>query len=73
MPARLRNMAKAAGHFGIALEPPRSGSHWQFRGQDGVMYPVPAPNGLKSEISDEYINGLCRAFKLIRSEFKRRL
>lgn len=66
-------MARVASAFNIALEPPTSGSHWRFRGQDGAMYPVPAPNGLKSEISDEYINGLCRAFGLVRSEFKKRL
>jgi len=58
--------------FGIAVEKPKNGSHWKAKA-NGKSYPVPAHNGPKSEISDAYINGLCRAFDLDVEDFKSRL
>lgn len=61
MPARLKALARVLAAHGVDLERPRSGSHWKFR-TDSETYPVPAPNGTRSEISDIYIRGLCRTF-----------
>jgi hypothetical protein len=45
----------------IELHKPNSGSHWLLRSA-AVSYPLPLHNGLKSEVSDVYLKGLCRAF-----------
>ncbi len=37
------------------------------------MYPLPAHNGPKTELSDIYIRGLCRAFGIDEREFRKRL
>ena len=73
MPLRLRQIKKRAKDFGISLEEPRRGSHWKLRrGNEGV-YPITAHNGLKSEIPDVYIRGLCNHFRIDLKEFKRGL
>ena len=60
MPARLRKLAKALRKHGVRLEKPRSGgSHWRAV-LGSKMYPIPAHNGLKTEIPDIYISGVCR-------------
>lgn len=58
MPTRLRKLKKNAKKLGAVLEDPNGGSHYKFRREDGRMYPVPAHNGLKSEIPDVYIRRL---------------
>lgn len=64
MPARLRNIRKAAKAFGIEITEPGRGSHWQCRREGFRMYTIPAHNGLKTEIADKYIAGFCRHFEL---------
>lgn len=72
MPARLRDLKRALAAKGVELEQPSSGSHWHFvRGT--TAYPVPAHNGLKSEIGNEYIRGLCHAFAINFRELKKEL
>ncbi len=67
MPACLRDLKRALENQNGSVEEPRSGSHWKARlGTD--CYPIPAHNGLKTEISDRYINGLCRALKTLNEE-----
>lgn len=73
MPCRLRDLRKAAREYGLECEEPSSGSHWKFRNAAGEAYTVPAHNGLKTEIGDEYINGLCRTFVIDRAAFKQKL
>lgn len=69
MGVRLRVLVSAARKFGIAIEEPKSGSHWKAtKGQE--LYPIPAHNGLKSEIDDVYVRGLCRAFGIDVAELK---
>jgi hypothetical protein len=62
MPARLRDIARVLREFGVRLERPKTGSHWKFVAADGKVYPVPAHNAERTEISDQYIRGVCRAF-----------
>jgi hypothetical protein len=60
VPASLRALKRAVETLGGTVDEPKSGSHWKAR-RAGICYPIPAHNGLKTEISDRYINGLCRA------------
>lgn len=73
MPARLRTIRKAAESFGVEISEPGRGSHWQCRKQGFRMYPIPAHNGLKTEISDRYIAGLCKHFGIDEDAFRRSL
>lgn len=63
MPERLGKLAKKVRPYGVLLEKPKSGSHYKFV-RDGVRYPISAHNGLKTEIPDLYIRGLCRTFDI---------
>jgi hypothetical protein len=72
VPARLRDIQRALGAHGIRVEEPRGGSHW--KATDGrLSYPIPAHNGLKEEIPDKYVRGLCRAFGIDYASFVREL
>ena len=73
MPARLRDLARICVHFAVEIEKPGSGSHWKSRSAGGAMYPIPAHNGDRTEISDKYIRGLCRAHGIDYDEMKRLL
>lgn len=69
MPARLSAIRRALERFGGTVEEPSSGSHWKaFR--DGRCYPLAAHNGARTEISDLYIRGMCRALQLDEQEFR---
>ena len=75
MPARLSAIKRAITDLnkGFTLEPPRSGgSHWKVVGPSGC-YPIPAHNGLKEQIPDQYIRALCRFIGEDFSEFRARL
>jgi len=73
VPARARNILRALASFGITLVGGRSGtSHWKVT-NGTVSYVIPCSNGEKTEISDVYIRGLCRAFNLDPVEFVKRL
>lgn len=63
MPARLRVLIKALGEQGVAVEKPKTGSHWKAK-RDGKVYPIPAHNGPRTDIPDVYINGVGRCFAL---------
>ena len=74
MPARLRDLARALRQFDVEVEKPRSGSHWKARGhRDGqpVTYPIPAHNADHTEIGDEYVRGVCRAYGIELEAFLR--
>jgi hypothetical protein len=73
VPARLRDIRRVLGEYGVTVEEPSSGSHWLLRRAGSRPYPVPAHRGLNSEIGDQYINALCRHFAIDRSEFKAKL
>ena len=66
MPFRLSKIRKALRKHGVTVS---TGSrHWRA-GRDGKTYPIPAHNGLKTEIDDSYILGVCRAFGLDHKQF----
>lgn len=73
MPARLRDLARVLAEYGVQVKEPKRGSHWKAVGPDGKTYPVPAGNGLKTEIGDEYIRGACRAFGIDVDDLKNKL
>jgi|HubBroStandDraft_6_1064221.scaffolds.fasta_scaffold1437747_2 hypothetical protein len=62
MPARLRDLVATLRTMGVEVETPKSGSHFVARKPGCRPYPIPAHNGLKSEIEDKYIRALCRNF-----------
>jgi hypothetical protein len=72
MPARLADIERAARAMGADVELPSKGSHWKIR-FNGTMYPVPAHNGLRSEIGETYIRGLCKAFGWDEATFRKYL
>lgn len=63
MPTSLRKLKRAIEKQGGTVEEPKSGSHWKAK-RDGVCYPIPAHNGLKTEIAEVYIRACCRSLKL---------
>jgi hypothetical protein len=74
VPARLRDIERAAKLFGLEVLPPSGGHPWKARRpSDGKTYPVPAHNGLKTEIPNVYIRGLCKAFDLDEAQFRKLL
>ena len=74
MPARLREIiAICAERYGITVEKPSSGSHWKCKRDGCRTYPIPAHNGERSEIPDQYIRALCRNFGIDYDEMKRLL
>ena len=73
MPARFRDIKRVLVDLGFTVEPPTSGSHWKIRDQAGKLYPLPCPNGERSEISDVYVKGLCRAYGLDLAGFRAKL
>lgn len=73
MPARFRDIVRALKELGLEVKEPDGSSHWRIVGADGKTYTIPSHNGLKAEISDIYIRGVCRAFGLDLADFKNRL
>jgi hypothetical protein len=71
MPARLRDLRRALAHFGVTVSP--GGKHFKAERDPDPSYPIPASNGDKTEIGDEYIRGLCRNFEIELAELKKRL
>ncbi|MGE0547638.1 MAG: hypothetical protein AB7O24_01110 [Kofleriaceae bacterium] len=60
-PRRLSDVASIAHQNGCELVSAGGGKHnWRFVKAGKRPYTVPAHNGLKTEISWKYIQGLCR-------------
>jgi hypothetical protein len=74
LPARLRDIQRAAIASGLEVIA-ASGKHpWKARRpRDGKTYGIPAHGGLKTEITEVYIRGLCRAFDLDLETFRKLL
>lgn len=73
MPARLSDIKRALLRFDVELVD-GSGKHPFKAVYPGVRaYPIPAHNGLRTEITDLYIRGLCRNFGIDLEEFKKHL
>jgi len=66
---RLSDLKRAADRLGIDLECPSSGSHYKFK-RGSITYPVPAHNGLRSDIADVYVKKFCKAFDIDREQLE---
>jgi hypothetical protein len=73
MPARLRDLMAVCARLGIEVKKPNRGSHWKATKTGFRVYPIPAHNAERTEITDEYIRTLCRHFGLDYKEMKRLL
>lgn len=73
MPARFADIRRLLLVLGVDAETPTRGSHWKLRDGNGKTYPIPCPNGERSEISDKYIRALCRTFGFDYDHFKSHL
>lgn len=69
MPARLGDIARAIEGLGGSVEQPKKGSHFKAR-LGSQMYPLSAHNGWKTELSDFYIRGMCRALGIDETAFR---
>jgi hypothetical protein len=52
VPARLKHVLRVVGDCGLTYAKPRSRSHWLVKSAS-KSYPIPAHNGLKTEIDYE--------------------
>lgn len=74
MPARFRDVLRALHALGIdILRRQGAGSHCILKDEKGHVYTLPLGNGPRTELSDHYLRGLCRAFELDFEEFKKLL
>jgi hypothetical protein len=74
VPARLKALLAAAKTFGVSFTKPKSGSHWRLTRVGAQRpYPIPAHNGERTEIGDEYIRGMCRALGIDEDELRKLL
>ncbi|GMV44040.1 MAG: hypothetical protein AMXMBFR64_57560 [Myxococcales bacterium] len=72
MPYRLRDVKRHLEARGVAVV--EAGGRHPYRAErDGKVYPIPAHNGLKSELADVFIRGVCRCFGLDQDAFFRDL
>lgn len=62
MSARLGDLKRALSDLGISVIQPKKGSHWKAVGP-----------GMKTEVSDVYLKGVCRCFGIDLDELKRKL
>lgn len=73
MPAKLVRLAAWLERQGVTVEKPKSGSHWKAKFPDGTMFPLPAHNALKTEISDVYLNKIAKRFGRTLAELLREI
>lgn len=60
MPVKARDLKRAVEALGADfIEARGGGSHWRIR-YNGRTYPIPLHNGLKSDVLDCYVRGVCR-------------
>jgi hypothetical protein len=60
----LSDVARIAAQYGCVLEEGGGKHNWRFTRPERRPYTVPAHNGLRTEISWKYIQGLCRAMDI---------
>jgi hypothetical protein len=65
----LSDVAGVAARYGCTLEDSGGKHNWRFTKPGKRPYTVPAHNGLKTEISWVYIQGLCRNMDIPTSAF----
>ena len=62
MPMRFRDLVAFLEAHGLTVEPGAGTSHWKVTKPGFRPYPIPCPNGLRSEIVDYYIKGVSKHF-----------
>lgn len=66
----MSDVAAIAARYGSTLDQSSGGKHnWRFVKAGKRPYTVPAHNGLRTEISFQYIRGLCRNHDVPESAF----
>lgn len=60
MPMRLQALGQWLQQHGITID--KASRHFCARKPGHRMYPIPAHNGMRSEISDVYLKKLCKHF-----------
>lgn len=73
MPARFRKVVKAAKGYGFELSEKKGRHVYKLKREGDRAFPITAHNGLKSEISDVYINAFCDQYGIDREEFRKKL
>ena len=74
MPARYAKLRAALAKLGVRVsERPGKGSYVVVDDGKGHSYPLPLHHGTKTELSDVYIRGLCRALELDYEELRKYL
>jgi hypothetical protein len=74
VPARYQKLRTALAKLGVSVsERSGKGSHVVVDDGKGHSYPLPLHHGRKTELSDVYIRGLCRALALDYEELRKHL
>jgi len=74
VPARYTRLRAALAKLGVRIsERPGKGSHVVVDDGKGHTYPLPLHHGTKTELSDVYVRGLCRALEIDYQELRKRL
>ena len=74
MPARYARLRTALTRLGVRLvERAGKGSHVVVDDGKGHTYPLPLHHGVKTELSDVYLRGLCRALEIDFEELRKHL
>lgn len=72
MPVRYARLRSALTKLGIQIvERSGKGSHVLVDDGKGHTYPLPLHHGTKTELSDVYVRGLCRALDLDYAELRK--
>ena len=73
MPVRARDLARALASFGVEIiESKGGGSHFKCV-KGSRVYTISLHNGLKTEIANVYVKGVCRAFDIDIAELRKKL
>ena len=74
MPARYARLRTALARLGVQVsERAGKGSHVVVDDGHGRTYPLPLHHGTKTELSDVYVRGLCRALEIDYEELRKLL
>jgi hypothetical protein len=74
VPARYAKLRAALAKLGVRVsERSGKGSHVVVDDGKGHSYPLPLHHGTKTELSDVYVRGLCRALDLDYEELRKNL
>ena len=74
MPARYQRLRAALAKLGVRVsERSGKGSHVVVDDGKGHSYPLPLHHGIKTELSDVYVRGLCRVLELDYEELRKHL